>query len=300
MLFVNIVLPVFLIVLAGFLAQKRFDLDFQTLTNCSLYLLTPALVFSALTKSPGSMSLAGVLLTFMALYTLLLLAVAWLCGRLFDYPDENRRALALSTVMMNCGNFGLPLVFFAFGRDSLEVSVLTFVVFNIPLSTLAIVLAQGAGTGLGKALGNMARIPIFHAVIAALLLQILDWPMPEFLLRPLDLMGQAAIPLMLILLGMQLARTRLRADLGFLSLASVIRLLMAPALAWGLTLLLGIDGLAQKVVILQTSTPAAILPLLYSLKFGTRPDLVAGAITSTTLLSAGSLTLLLYLMQVHF
>jgi len=297
MLFIDIVLPVFLIVFAGYVIQKRFDLDFPTLTNCSLYLLAPALVFSALSKSRVSMSLAGDLLVLMIVYTFALLLITWLSGRLLRYPAENRRALALSTVMMNCGNFGLPLVFFAFGRDSLDVSVLTFIMFNIPLSTLAIVLAQGAGAGLGKAIANMARIPIFHAGLAALLLQSLNIQVPNFLLRPLDLMGQAAIPLMLILLGMQLARTRLQADLGFLTLSSLIRLVVAPALAWGLTELFGIHGLTQKVVILQTSTPSAILPLLYSLKFGTRPDLVAGAITCTTLLSAASLTVLLYLLQ---
>jgi malate permease and related proteins len=72
---------------------------------------------------------------------------------------------------------------------------------------------------------------------------------------------------------------------------------LAPAVAWLLTLLLGIDGLTRAVLILQTSTPAAVLPLLYALRFGTRPDLVAGAIFVTTLLSALSLTVLLYLLQ---
>jgi len=296
MLFVDIVLPVFLIVAAGYWAQKRFDLDFATLTNCSLYLLTPALIFSALSKSRVRLDLAADLLLFMLLYTALLCLLAWALGRICRYRGEQLRALALATTVMNCGNFGLPLVFFAYGNPSLDVSVLTFVVFNIPLSTLAIVLAQGSGTSLGKALLNAARIPLFHAALAALLLQLVGLEIPGFLLRPLELLGQAAIPLMLILLGMQLAKTRLQASLGFLSLATLIRLAVAPAVAWIIASLLGIGGLDRQVVVLQTSTPAAILPLLYSLRFGTRPDLVAGAILTTTVLSAVSLTVLLYLL----
>lgn len=296
MLFVDIILPVFLIVLAGFLLQKRFQPDFATLTNCSLYLFAPALVFAALAKSRVRMTLAADLLLFMTLYTAALCLLAWLTGRLMRMEKESRRALALSTAMMNCGNFGLPLVFFAFGAEALDVSVLTFVVFNIPLSTLAIVLAQGSGIHLREALGNMARIPIFHAVLAALGLKWAGLDLPGFLLKPLDLMGQAAIPLMLVLLGMQLARARLKVAVGFLSAASLIRLAAAPALAWGLTSMFDLEDLVRKVVILQTSTPAAILPLLYSLRFGTRPDLVAGAITVTTLLSAVTLTVLLYLL----
>jgi hypothetical protein len=96
---------------------------------------------------------------------------------------------------------------------------------------------------------------------------------------------------------MQLARTRLQILPGFLSLATGIRLILAPLVAWGLTSLLDLQGLTRNVVILQTSTPSAVLPLLYSLRFGTRPDLVAGAIFVTTLLSAVSLTLILYLLQ---
>jgi malate permease and related proteins len=297
MLFINIILPVFLIILSGYVLERRSGLDFRTLTHSSLYLFSPALVFSALMKQEIRLALALDLLLFMVLYTMLLLAIAVAVGRLLRFPADSRAALSLSTVMMNVGNFGLPLSWFAFGEAGLEVSVLTFVIFNIPLSTLAIVLAQGAGAPLAEAVRNALRIPIFHALLLALILKALAVYPPDFLLRPVELLGQAAIPLMLVLLGMQLARTRLVALPGFLALSTGMRLLLAPAVAWLLTLLLGIDGLTRAVLILQTSTPAAVLPLLYALRFGTRPDLVAGAIFVTTLLSALSLTVLLYLLQ---
>jgi hypothetical protein len=297
MLFIEIIVPVFLIILAGFSLEKAFRLDFPTLTNASLYLFTPALVFSALMKREIRFDLALELGLFMVLYTAVLLAIAVLCGRGLRMDRETRGALALSTVMMNVGNFGLPLAWFAFGDRGLEVSILIFVLFNIPLGTLAIVIAQGGKAPLSTALANTARIPIFHAVALAFILKALSIPVPLFLLRPIDLLGQAAIPLMLVLLGMQLARTRLQVYPGFLCLATLMRLALAPLIAWGLCDLLGLQDLTRKVVILQTSTPSAVLPLLYSLRFGTRPDLVAGAIFTTTLLSALSLTFLLYLLQ---
>jgi malate permease and related proteins len=297
MLFINIILPVFLIIFSGFALERKFALDFRTLISGFIYLLSPALVFSALMKQEIRLGLALDLLLFMILYTLVLLAIAITVGRLLRFPADSRAALSLTTVMMNVGNFGLPLSWFAFGEAGLEVSVLTFVIFNIPLSTLAIVLAQGAGAPLGRALRNALRIPIFYALLLALVLKGLALHPPDFLLRPVELLGQAAIPLMLVLLGMQLARTQLVALPGFLALSTGMRLLLAPAIAWLLTAILGIEGLTRSVLILQTSTPAAVLPLLYALRFGTRPDLVAGAIFVTTLLSALSLTLLLYLLQ---
>jgi hypothetical protein len=297
MLFVQIILPVFLIILTGFVLEKIARLDFRTLTTCSLYLFTPALVFATLMKRPVRFDLALDLLVFMLLYTAILLGIALTVGRLLKMEKDARGALSLTTVMMNVGNFGLPLAYFAFGRAGLDVSILTFVLFNIPLGTLAIVIAQGARVPLPQALANTCKIPIFHAVVLAFVLKGAGIVVPAFLLNPIDLLGQAAVPLMLVLLGMQLARTRLQMLPGFLSLTAVIRLALAPLIAWGLTVLLDLHGLTRNVVILQTSTPSAVLPLLYSLRFGSRPDLVAGAIFVTTLLSAFSLTVILYLLQ---
>ncbi len=297
MLFVNILLPVFLIIFAGYLLEKVAHLDFKALTFCSLYLFTPALVFSALMKQTVHFHLALNIFLFMLLYTAALLVLSVSAGRLLKMDPETRGALSLSTVMMNVGNFGLPLVYFAFGEKALNVSILTFVLFLLPLGTLGIVLAQGAKAPLGKAMLNSLKIPIFHAVILAFLLKILAIPFPQFLMRPIHLMGQGAIPLMLVLLGMQLARTKLKAAPGFLSLAAAIRLAIAPLVAWGAAELLGIRGMTRDALILQTSTPSAILPLLYSLRFGTRPDLVAGTILVTTLLSSASLTVILYLIH---
>ncbi|MDY6848219.1 MAG: AEC family transporter [Thermodesulfobacteriota bacterium] len=296
MLFVQVVLPVFLIVCAGIVLEKTARLDFRTLTISSLYVFCPALVFSALMKREFELTLAGDLFLFMVLYTAALYGFSWLIARMAGFDRESRSALLLTTVMMNVGNFGLPLTYFAFGEAALEVSVLTFVLFNIPLGTLAIVIAQGSKGSLSTALLNMAKIPIFHGVVLAFLFKMLQWVPPTFVLRPIDLVGQAAIPVMLLMLGMQLARTRWQNRVGFLSLATLTRLAASPLLAWGLTALLDIKGLARSVVILQTSTPSAVLPLLYALRFGVRPDLVAGTILTTTLVSAGTLTLLLYLL----
>jgi len=297
MLFLNIVLPVFLIVAVGFFAEKAGRFDFRTLTNCSLYLFSPALVFSAIFKHHIDPGLTLDLILFMVIYTTLLLALAALVGRLLRMETESRSALALTTAMMNVGNFGLPLVYFAFGKGGLEISILTFVVFNIPLGTVAIYIAQGGRSSARTMLKNTAGIPIFHAVVLAFFLKWLEIPLPEFILRPIDLIGQAAIPLMLVMLGMQLARTRLQASPAFLGISSGIRLILAPLIAWILCELLHIPALARNVLILQTSTPSAVLPLLYALRFGTRPDLVAGGILVSTLLSSVTLTILLYLLQ---
>ena len=297
MLFLQVLLPVFLIILAGFTLEKTLHPDFKTLTDCSLYLFTPALVFSSLMRQELRPELAGKLFLFMLVYTAGMLLLSILVARALRFDADTQSALSLTTVVMNVGNYGLPLAYFAFGQQGLHVSILTFVMFNIPLGTLAIVLAQGKKAPLGRAILNTLRIPIFYGVLAAVFFKLLGLDLPETVLRPFELLGHAAIPLMLVLLGMQLARTRRLVQPGFLALSSALRLLVAPLLAWLLTTLFGFHGLTRAVIVLQTSTPSAVLPLLYAVRFGTRPDLVASAIFLSTLLSAATLTGLLYFLQ---
>jgi predicted permease len=295
MMFIHVILPVFIIVLAGYILQRQARLDLRPLTETSLFLFTPALVFSSLLRNELVAAQAGKFLLFMFIYTAIMTLAALLIGRWRGFDGQTNRALVLTTAMMNVGNFGLPLVMFAYGTEALAISVLTFVLFNFSLGSFAIVVAQGE-TGLAEAVRNMLRIPILHATLLAILFKITGWSLPEFVLHPVELLGQAAVPIMLTLLGMQLANVKGLGGWGFCGVAATLRLAVGPLVGWILAILLGIEGLPRKVLILQTSTPSAVLTLLYSVRFNTRPDLVSGAIFVSTLMSAASLTVLLYLL----
>lgn len=296
MLFLNIIAPVFIIIACGWSLERYFHLELTPFTTSSLYLFAPALVLSALLKHPINSGPALEVLAFMLIYTSIMLFLATMGARILAIHEDSRPALTLTTVMMNVGNFGLPLSYFAFGEQGFPAAVLVFVMFNLPLATIAIVVAQGKQAKLSTAIKNCLKIPILHAVLVALLLNTANIELPLFLTRPLDLIGQVAVPLMLVVLGMQMSRTQWHFSLKFMSIASLLRLIVAPAIAWIICHLLTIDGLYRDVLILQTSTPSAVLPLLYALRFNTRPDLVASTIVVTTLLSAATLTILLYIL----
>ena len=161
MLFIQVILPVFLIASAGYIFERRSEVDIRSLANSALYLFAPSLVFSSLINSTVATDLLGRLLLFMLIYTLLMCVLAFGIARLCKFDNNTTRAFALTTSMMNIGNFGLPLVFFAYGQEALNISVLVFVLFNIPLGTLAIIIAQGQGVRWHQAVRNMLKIPIF-------------------------------------------------------------------------------------------------------------------------------------------
>jgi predicted permease len=113
-------------------------------------------------------------------------------------------------------------------------------------------------------------------------------------MKAAGLLGEASIPLLMVILGMQLDRTRVLAAPGSLAAATLVRVCVAPFVAWWLTDLLGFAGLEQKVIILQTSTPAAVLPLLYALRFNCRPEWIASNLLVSTLASGLSLAVVLH------
>ena len=294
MVILGVLLPVFFMVLAGFVFSRTLRSPIDSLTQFSLYVGTPALVLYALVSNPVPAATLVRLLSLMLLYTGALWGIAEAVGRLLRLDPKLRRAFILAVVPMNVGNFGIPLVRLAFGPDAESYAVLVFVVFNIPLGSWAIWIAAGGGTSPWKGLKETLRIPIFYATVLAFALAGLGWKLPGPLMKSLGLLGEAAIPLLMVILGMQLERTSvLRAPASLVS-ATVLRLVASPFLAWGLTVALGFTGLEQKVVILQTSTPAAVLPLLYALRFDCRPDWIASNLLVSTLASGATLAVILH------
>lgn len=293
MVFVQILVPVFLLIGAGVAFSRTLRPSLEPLTQFGLYLATPALVFSALTRYPVALGQVGRVALLMVLYIGVMWLVSEAAARALGLGDELRRAFALATVTMNVGNYGLPLVRFAFGPASEPFSVLLFVAFNLPLATWAIWVAAGGRSGAGEGLRQTLRIPIFHATLAAFALSAVGWSVPGPVARGLSLLGEAAIPVLLVILGMQLQRTRVSGAPGPIAAAVAIRLGLSPLVAWGLTSALGFTGLEQQVAILQTSTPSAVLPLLYALRFGCQPQWLASTILVSTLCSGVSLTAVL-------
>ncbi len=293
MVFVDILLPIGVLVAAGVLFSRILKPAVEPLSQFALFVATPALVFHALVRSPipaGQAVRVGVLVL---LYTGMLWALAEGVARLLRLEPALRRAFALVTVTMNVGNYGLPLVRFAFGPEAEPFSVLVFVLFNVPLCTWAIWVVAGGGISSLSGLGATAKIPIFHATLLALFLGALGWGVPAPLAKGIGLLGQAAIPVLLVILGMQLDRTRIETFGPSLLAAVAIRLAISPFLAWGLCTYLGFQGLERNVVVLQTATPSAVLTLLYALRFGCEPRWVASCIFLSTVLSAFSLSVVL-------
>jgi len=291
--FVQSVLPVLLIGGLGYLVGRARRLDLAPITGLTVLVLVPAVVFDSLARA----TLPRDLLSRLVLHVVLQLAAVWvltvLVARLFGWRGPDEVGLLLATLFSNSGNVGLPLALFAFGPDGLAIAGGWFAVMSIGSSTVAPYLAARARLGVWGALGRVARQPIIYAVAAGVIVNLGGLTLPGPVANASRLLAGGAVALMLLLLGLQLARLTVREEASGAALATLIRLVAVPPIAWATGRLLGLEGMAFAVAVIQASTPTSISSALWALEFDARPALVSAAVVLSTVVSVLTLTLLL-------
>jgi hypothetical protein len=291
--FVQSVLPVLLIGGTGYLVGRARSLDLAPITGLTVLVLVPAIVFDSLARA----ALPRDLLSRLVLHVALQLAGVWLLtvvvARLVGWRGPAQGALLLATLFANSGNVGLPLALFAFGPDGLAIAGGWFAVMAIGAGTIAPYLAARARVGARGALARVARQPIIYAVVAGVTVNLFGWSLPGPVAKASQLLAGGAVALMLLLVGLQLARLTVREEAPGAALATAIRLLAVPPIAWAVGRLVGLDGMALAVAVLQASTPTAVTSALWALEFDSRPALVSAAVVLSTVVSVVTLTVLL-------
>ena len=293
------VLPVGLIILIGFVANRVISLERKTLSQLILYVLSPALVIDSLYRTSLSWEssinlLLGFAITSSSIYLLVKIA-----SNFTNLPDSLKTALVASSLFPNNGNMGLPITAFAFGRLGLERAVVYMIGSSILMFCFGPAIIQG--TGVIKGLRLIVRLPLVWAILTGLALRIValnitDFRFPFALDLGIQKVGEAAIPIALILLGTQLAHTKF--SLGIREFIAVgIRLLLAPTIAFVVGSLLNLATLDLQVLVLQSAMPTAVNSLILITEFGGDKDFIARSIITSTLCSFFTIPFFLWLLQ---
>lgn len=301
------VLPVLSIAFVGFLVGRYFEFEVEALSLVTIYVLAPALVFDSM----ASTSLAGdQILTLVAAVGIVTVGMAivgegaaWLDGA----EGSKRNGLVLASTFSNCGNYGIPLAAFAFGTVGRNTAVLYLVAQNIFMYTLGVYLAaRGSESSNLEGVKEIFRLPLVYALVAAVLARRFDLlpPADSTLSETIALTGNAAIPIMLLLVGIQLARTEHEATLRQMALPNTLRLGVSPVVALGIVFVLGFaDATVARVFVLLSATPVAITPLILALEYEegegvvTSSEYLSTAIFTSTLLSIPVIALLITVLQ---
>jgi malate permease and related proteins len=292
-IFVKVILPVSVMVAIGYLAGRTLDIEQRSLSRLCIYVLVPCLVFTGMARTTISGTEIGQIFLFVLLSTAAVLLVSAFAARLLGLSGPDASAFHLGTVLTNSVNVGFPVLTLAFGQAALERGLVFSVGMQAIFQTLGIYLAAGGTLSAGMALKQVLRMPGIYAMAAGLLVNWLSLPIPDALYAPLKMTGDALVPLMLVLLGMQLTELKTVGHLPVALAAAGVRLIAAAGLAIGLAALMGLSGITRQSMIVEASVPTAVFALVLAQEFDCRPQLVTTIIAVTTVLSVVSLTVLL-------
>ncbi len=284
-IFATDILPILLIASVGFLLARNLAADVKTVTNVAFYALLPCLVFHMLVTS----TIAGRQLWLMVLLAALVTAAMGLVGavaaRLLGINRAASSAFLLVVMFSNGGNYGLPVVAFAFGQEALAYATVFFLTGAVLAYTLGSFLASAGRRPVGAALKGVLKIPVIYGALAAIVVVGLGLTVPTPILRPISLLRDAALPTMILILGMQLESAVLPKRLGVVFAAVAVSLLVSPLIALGLTSLFGVTGAARQAVVVLSSMPVAVTTTILAIEFDVEPDMVTSAVFVSTLLS---------------
>lgn len=280
----TVIVPVVLVAGTGAVLGRRYPLDSATISKISLQALTPALALhTLLTTQVTPRAMAQVAVAFLAVT-----AVGVLLGlggaALLGLGAPQRRAVMVTGSLGNTGNMGLPIALFALGQVGFEQSVLLFIA-SVVIGFFLYPLVYGSAGGVGKAVATMVRMPVMWAMALAVVLRVLGLRLPTGVMSGVELLGSAALPMVLLALGIQLGASGRPRITPAVLLATAIRVLVMPALSVPVGLALGMHGLPLQSLVLASAMPSAVNAYLFAVEMDGDVRTVGDTVTVTTLLS---------------
>lgn len=281
----NNILPIFLIAGVGFALRRLTDLDKQTVSRLTFYVFSPALLFDLLVNSTVEAGELGQILLFAFVGISMMGVIGWGIGRILNLTRQHTIFLMFVAMFGNVGNMGLPLNELRYGLEGVARAGPFMVVSGMLVYTVGVVLASSGSQSWQASIVGLTRLPVLYAVVGAIIVSAFNLTVPTPLNSAITIAGRGAVPVMIIVLGMQMADVRDLADVRLALPAIGLRLIIAPLVAFGLTLVFGFTGLTRSVSIIEMSVPVAVATIIVSTEFDLMPKAVTTAVVLSTLIS---------------
>lgn len=310
-IFFDVLGPILLLIGIGALVRWRFKLDIATLLKLNIWVFVPGFVYNWVTHSDLEWGQMGGIVGITAFNVFALGLLVWGIGRALRVEARTLAAIALATMFYNSGNYGLPLVMLAYpGTEAGAVQTFVLLAQNILTFTVGLGLAGFAGTGsFGKGMGTIFRLPIIPTLLAAFgtklwLDQDASRQLPAIISKTTEFLALGLVPIALITLGAQLAKSPRWPRWKPVAMVAVLRLGVSGILMAGYLLVIrtywpqsALAEVPPQWLILTATTPSAVNTLLLTLELDGDADLAADCVFWTTIFSIASIAIWLIILR---
>jgi malate permease and related proteins len=292
--FANNLLPILLLSGAGFALGRAFNLDSRPLGRVIFYILSPVLIFNLLISSKLAVDKILLMMGYSASVMLIVTGIAFVLGKLLRLERTVLTIIVLTTLFANNGNYGLPLIAFAFGQEALAYASIYFVTNSLLLYTMGVMIASLGHLRFQEALKGLFKVPAIYAILLAIIFIRTGWTLPIPIQKTVELTSGGAVPAMLILLGLELRKVEWTNNFRVLSIPVVCRLLIGPVIGLVMAALFGLNNGARKDGIVEAGMPSAVMTTVLATEYNLDSSLVTAIVFAGTILSPLTLTPLLY------
>ncbi|PIC65523.1 transporter [Sporosarcina sp. P13] len=301
--FVNVITPMLILLAIGVVLQMKFTFNVKALGNILTYCLIPAAVFMNLYYTVINVEVFLEVLMFVVLFSTTLMFIGHLFSKMLRLNRQQTAVLKNSIVLINSGNYGLPVSQLVFHANPLGVSIQIVLIVYQNLLTYSyglynLVSSTRSGPDIFK---EFIKMPIIHALWLGALLNLADIRLPNFIELPIGHLSDAFIAIALITLGAQLAQIRVKTLWNRLIFLSAFgRLFLSPAIALVLIVVLKIDGVTAQSLWIASSFPTSRNSSTLALEYDVESELAAQIVLFNTVASSFTVGFIIYLSSIVF
>ena len=301
-IFKDIILPIFIVMAIGFILQKKFTMDISTLSKLNIYFVVPAFIFVKLYSTQFSASLFGKVLLFFILLVIILYAISTLFTKILGLDRGKKTTFTNSTMFFNSGNYGVPVNELAFKGDpfAMSIQVIVLTLQNIFTFSYGIFALQSVNTSKWKAMIGYFKMPVLYAMGAGLLCNALNIQVPSVILVPANMIANAMIGLALLTLGAQVARIQFKAALSAVYSSLSIRLIISPIIALFIIWIFRVDGITAQALLIASAMPTSVNSAVIAEEYKSYPEFAAQVVLFSTIISAFTVSFVIYLAGILF
>ncbi|WP_332647605.1 AEC family transporter [Lysinibacillus sp. 54212] len=303
MIFFQIVAPILIMLVVGALLQKKFQFNLKALSGLITYCFMPAAVFLNIYETEIQFSVVGQLTIFIVLFIGSQMILSHYLAKLLRLDRQESAIFKNSVVLINSGNYGIPVAQMIFVTQPVGVAIQVILVIfqNITTYTYGLynlISATKSGIAIIK---DFLKLPIIHALWLGGLLNALDIGIPQTFRIPIEYVAQGFVAVALITLGAQLSQIEMRTIFNKMIFVSCFtRLIIGPAVALAIILLLNIDGVVAQSLFIASAFPTSRNSSSLALEYDIESSTAAQTVLFSTIVSCITVTVVIYLSTILF
>nr|WP_106782252.1 AEC family transporter [Lysinibacillus timonensis] len=303
MIFFQIVMPILVLLVIGAFLQKKFKFNLKALSQLITYCFMPIAVLMNLYETSVDISVLAQVAIFIILFIGSQMILSHYIAKLLKLNRTESAVFKNSVVLINSGNYGIPVAQMVFATQPIGVAIQVILVIfqNMTTYTYGLYNLISATKSGKEIIKDFLKMPIVHALVIGIILNVWNVEIPQMLVIPLNHIAEGFIAVALITLGAQLSQIEVRTIFNKTILVSCFtRLLIGPAIALLVIYVLGLDGVVAQSLFIASSFPTSRNSSSLALEYDVDSNVAAQTVLFSTIVSCLTVTVVIYLSTILF